>query len=478
METFTAEQLRQDALAILRTLRQAGFVAYFAGGCVRDQLMGRAPKDYDVATDAPPADVARLFPRTVATGKAFGVMQVVTDGRACEVATFRCDSAHGDGRRPDAVTFSGPEADARRRDFTINGLFLDPETGDIMDYVGGRADLEYKIIRTIGDPHRRFNEDYLRLLRAVRFAATLEFELEAATRAALQELAPRIVSISAERIQQELTRLLTTAPRAGRGLRLLHATGLLAVILPEVAALAGQAQPPQFHPEGDVFAHTALMLDGLPQPSSRTLAWAVLLHDVGKPPTATLTREPDGSDRIRFNCHDEEGARLAELILRRLKMPADEIGAIAHCIRNHMRFKEVLKMRRATLRQLVGAPTFPVELELHRLDCLASHGELGNYDFLLKFQAELKNEPVLPKPWITGHDLLARGLPPGPELGRWHRRAYEAQLEGRCASREDLLAWLDQMLQARPREPAANPPPDNKGCHAASRTISRAGGLV
>ncbi|MCX6997916.1 MAG: CCA tRNA nucleotidyltransferase [Kiritimatiellaeota bacterium] len=455
METVTLDQLRQDALCILRTLQQAGFSACLAGGCVRDQLMGRAPKDYDIATNAPPEEVARLFPRTVATGQAFGVMQVVTAGRACEVATFRRDSAHGDGRRPDAVVFSGPEEDARRRDFTINGLFLDPASGAIMDYVGGRADLERKIIRTIGAPHQRFSEDYLRLLRAVRFAATLEFELEASTRAALQELAPRLAHISAERIQQELTRLLTTAPRAGRGLRLLHATGLLAVILPEVAALVGQAQPPQFHPEGDVFEHTVLMLDGLTPPASRTLAWAVLLHDVGKPPTVAVSREPDGSERLRFNCHDEEGARMAALILRRLKMPADEIAAITYCIKNHMRFKEVAKMRRATLRQLVGAPTFPVELELHRLDCLASHGDLSNYEFLLKFQDELHNEPVLPQPWITGHDLLARGLPPGPELGRWRRRAYEAQLEGRCASREQLLAWLDEALQERPRDPPA-----------------------
>ncbi len=465
MEMATSEQLRQDALAILQALRQAGFLAYFAGGCVRDQLLGRVPKDYDVATSARPEDVARLFPRTVATGKAFGVMQVVTAGRTCEVATFRRDSAQGDGRRPDAVAFSGPEEDARRRDFTVNGLFLEPLTGEVLDFVGGRQDLELKIIRTIGAPRQRFGEDYLRLLRAVRFAATLEFELEAATRTALQELAPRINNISAERIQQELTRLLTTAPHAGQGLRLLQTSGLLAVLLPEVAALAGQAQPPQFHPEGDVFEHTVLMLDGLTQPSSLTLAWAVLLHDIGKPPTAALTREPDGSDRIRFHYHDEAGARLAEGILRRLKMPADEITAITYCIKNHMRFKEVPQMRRATLRHLVGAPTFPVEMELHRLDCLSSHGHLGNYEFLLKFREELQNEPVLPKPWITGHDLLARGLPAGPELGRWHRRAYEAQLEGRCASREQLLAWLDQALRERLRDPAAPTapsPPDHE----------------
>jgi len=457
MDTDSSEQLRQDALAIVRALRQAGFTAYWAGGCVRDRLLGRVPQDYDVATSARPEDVARLFPRTVATGKAFGVMQVVTAGRTCEVATFRRDSAAGDGRRPDAVSFSSPEEDARRRDFTINGMFFDPVAGEVIDFVGGREDLARKIVRTIGDPQARFREDYLRLLRAVRFAATLEFALEPATLAALQALAPRIAGISAERIQQELTRLLTAAPRAGQGLRLLQASGLLAVLLPEVAALAGQAQPPQFHPEGDVFEHTVLMLDGLAQPSSPTLAWAVLLHDIGKPPTAVLSREPDGSERLRFNYHDETGARMAADILRRLKMSTADLEAITYCIQNHMRFKEARKMRRATLRRLVGAPTFPVELELHRLDCRSSHGDLGNYEFLLQFQEALKNEPVLPKPWVTGHDLLARGLPAGPELGRWHRRAYDAQLEGRFTSREELLAWLDRELPP----PAAHLPPSD-----------------
>ena len=430
-----------QARAIAQTLRQVGFTAFFAGGCVRDLLLKRTPKDFDIATSAQPDDIIRLFPRTVETGKAFGVVQVVCDGYPTEVATFRRDIGGSDSRRPDAVAFSTPEEDAQRRDFTINGLFLDPETGAIMDFVGGREDLERKIIRTIGDPRQRFTEDYLRLLRAIRFATTLEFAIEPATFAAVQELATCITGISAERIQQELTRLLTEAPHAGQGLRLLRDSGLLAVVLPEVAALAGQSQPPQFHPEGDVFEHTVIMLDTMQQPNP-ILAWAVLLHDIGKPPTAQLTREPDGSERIRFNYHDEEGARMAEQIMRRLKMSTDTIETVSHCVRNHMRFKEVRQMRRATLRRLVGAPTFLAELELHRLDCLASHGELGNHGFLRQFQEELKNEPVLPKPWVTGDDLIAHGLKPGPELGHWHKRAYEAQLENRFPTREELLAWV------------------------------------
>lgn len=439
------------AREVARTLRAAGHQALFAGGCVRDLLLGRVPKDFDIATSATPDDIARLFSRTIGTGRAFGVMQVVLAGHPTEVATFRRDLGGTDGRRPDAVVFSSPEEDAQRRDFTVNGLFQEPESGAVIDYVGGRADLEKKIIRAIGAPRARFTEDFLRLLRAVRFAATLNFAIEPETFAAVQELAPRITAISAERIQQELSRLLVEAPRAGQALRLLQRSGLLAVLLPEVAALEGQAQPPQFHPEGDVFTHTVMMLDDMPAERNRTLAWAVLLHDIGKPPTATLTREPDGSDRIRFNCHDEAGAQMAETVLRRLKMSADETTDIAYCVRNHMRFKEVRQMRRAKLRQLVGARTFPVELELHRLDCRASHGDVVNHAFLVQFQEELQHEPVLPKPLITGHDLIARGLQPGTELGRWHKRAYDRQLEGTLSTRAELLAWLDAEL--RPPSP-------------------------
>ena len=446
MADFSIAEKEAHAREIARVLRSAGHRALFAGGCVRDLLLGRTPKDFDITTSARPDEIIRLFPRTVETGKAFGVVQVVLAGHPTEVATFRRDIGSADGRRPDAIEFSTPEQDAQRRDFTINGLFLDPDTGAVLDFVNGRQDLEHKLIRTIGQPQERFNEDYLRLLRAVRFAATLEFTIEPATFTALQELAPRITGISSERIQQELSRLLMEAPHAGQALRLLQASGLLAILLPEVAALEGQAQPPQFHPEGDVFEHTVLMLDAMSPERDRTLAWAVLLHDIGKPPTAELTHEPDGSERIRFNFHDEAGARMAEAILRRLKMPADEIKAVAYCVKNHMRFKEARQMRRAKLRHFVGAPTFPVELALHRLDCLASHGDLGIFDFLVKFQDELKHEPVLPKPWITGDDLLTRGFKSGPELGRWHKRAYEMQLEGHYTSREELLAWLDREL--------------------------------
>lgn len=455
MEISLAEK-EAHAREIAWTLRAAGHAALFAGGCVRDRLLGRPPKDYDIATSATPEQIVKLFKRTIETGRAFGVIQVVCSGHPTEVATFRRDLGGSDGRRPDAIAFSTPEEDAQRRDFTVNGLFSDPETGAVIDYVGGRADLEQKIIRAIGAPRERFAEDYLRLLRAVRFAATLEFAIEPETFAAVQEYAPRITAISAERIQQELSRLLVEAPHPGQALRLLQRSGLLAVLLPEVAALEGQAQPPQFHPEGDVFVHTAMMLDAMPPDRSRTLAWAVLLHDIGKPPTAVLTREPDGSDRIRFNYHDEAGARMAEDVLRRLKMSADEIEDITHCVRNHMRFKEVRQMRRAKLRQLVGARTFPVELQLHWLDCRASHGDVGNHEFLVKFQEELQHEPVLPKPLITGHDLLARGFRAGPELGRWHKRAYERQLEGHLTTREELLAWLDAELQ-KPAEHPVDP---------------------
>ena len=447
MTELSIAEKETHAREIARTLRAAGHQALFAGGCVRDQLLGRTAKDFDIATSATPDEIAKLFPRTIETGRAFGVMQVVMEGHPTEVATFRRDLGCSDGRRPDAVAFSTPEEDAQRRDFTVNGLFQEPETGEVIDYVGGRADLEKKIIRAIGAPRARFAEDFLRLLRAVRFAATLEFAIEPETFSAVIEYAPRITAISAERIQQELSRLLVEAPRAGQALRLLQRSGLLAVLLPEVAALEGQAQPPQFHPEGDVFVHTVMMLDDMPPERSRTLAWAVLLHDIGKPPTATLTRESDGSDRIRFNYHDEAGAKMAEEVLRRLKMPSDEIEDIAYCVKNHMRFKEVRQMRRAKLRQLVGARTFPVELELHRLDCLASHGDVVNHEFLVQFQEELKHEPVLPKPLITGHDLIARGLKPGPELGRWHKLTYERQLEGRCTTREELLTWLDAELR-------------------------------
>ncbi|MBN1270460.1 MAG: CCA tRNA nucleotidyltransferase [Kiritimatiellae bacterium] len=438
---------------VLRTLRQAGHTAYYAGGCVRDKLLDRTPKDYDIATSATPDAIEQLFPRTVPTGRAFGVMNVIADGGASiEVATFRRDAESGDGRRPDGVQFSTPEEDARRRDFTINGLFFDPETGNVLDYVGGRDDLRARLVRAIGSPRQRFAEDHLRMLRAVRFASTLEFALDPETAAAVREGAGRIERVSAERIQQELTRLLVESPRAGQGLRMLHELGLLQVILPEVAAMAGQHQPPEFHPEGDVLTHTVMMLDAMQSPSVH-LAYSVLLHDVGKPLTAVEGSDRRGGVRLRFDRHADVGADVAETILRRLKMPLKDIEIITHCTRNHMRFMDARRMREATLRRLVGAPTFSVELELHRLDCVCSHGDLANYDYLADYQRKLAAEPVLPPRWVTGRDVLDLGVPEGPQVGQWLERCYDLQLEGGARDRDELLAWLRARLAEIHHEP-------------------------
>lgn len=444
---------QDTAREIVSLLRSAGFEAYWAGGCVRDRLMGRPARDIDIATAARPEQVQALFPKTLEIGKAFGVIQVLRDGLAFEVATFRHDLAYRDGRHPEGVAFCGAEEDAKRRDFTVNGLFYDPIGDRVLDYVGGQDDLRRRLIRAIGDPEARFREDHLRLLRAARFASVLEFEIEPVTAEAVRRLSPLLADVSAERIQQELTRLLVESPRSGRGLALLRELGLLAVVLPEVERLAGQEQPPAFHPEGDVFTHTVMMLDAM-ENATPELAWSVLLHDIGKPLTATPTIEPDGSTRIRFNEHDSIGADLAEQILRRLKMPNDLVDAVRRGVANHMHFINVPRMRRSKLRQMAGAPTFPMELELHRLDCLASHSDLSNYDFMRRFMEELKNEPVLPPPWIRGDDILALGIPQGPRVGFWHKKAYEAQLENRFPDRAALLDWLKTAVK---EEEAAGP---------------------
>lgn len=446
----------EGALRIAGALRDAGHIAYFAGGCVRDLLLGRPPKDIDIATDAPPDAVLALFPHTRQFGKAFAVVQVSIGDHAYEVATFRRDEEYRDGRHPERVAFSTPEQDAQRRDFTINGLFYDPVAARVIDFVDGQRDLEGRVLRAIGDPAQRFREDYLRMLRAVRFAATLEFDIEPQTAAAIREHAAALGRISAERIQQELTRLLTESPRAGRGIELLRDTGLLDVILPEIAALQGVAQPPEFHPEGDVFRHTVTMLDLMRHPSPE-LAYAVLLHDVGKPATQRVTTDAQGRERIRFDGHAPAGADLAVAILKRLRASNDLVDTVAHCVRDHMRFLEIQKMRTSKLRALVAAPTFKVELELHRLDCLASHGKLDNHAFLVRFVESLRNEPRLPAPWISGRDIMELGIAEGPEVGRWRQRAFEAQLEGRAASREELLAWLRREISE------AAKPPDRDG---------------
>jgi len=439
------DAMRDGATDVAARLQAAGFITYWAGGCVRDLLRGAVPLDYDIATNALPDQVIRIFPDAHLTGKSFGVVRVTRNAHDFEIATFRADHAYSDGRHPDAVTFSDPPTDAARRDFTINALFYDPIARRLYDYVDGSRDLQSRIVRAVGDPARRFAEDHLRLLRAIRFAARLEFTIEPDTAAAILAAAETIVRISAERVRDELGRILTEAARPGDAIALMEQMGLLQAILPEVRAMRDQAQPPQFHPEGDVLAHTIIMLNNLPRPPGLRLALAVLLHDVGKPVTAH-----QAEDRLRFHHHAETGAAIARLIMERLRFSNDDTDAVTLMVNNHMRFMNVREMRRATLRTLVGGPCFPDELELHRLDCEASHGDLDNYHFLREFQSALAAEPALPKPWITGHDIIALGVPEGRAVGEWHKRAYERQLEGLAPDREVLLAWLKANINPSP----------------------------
>ncbi|MBU0677146.1 MAG: CCA tRNA nucleotidyltransferase [Verrucomicrobia bacterium] len=433
---------------IFSTLAQNGYKAYIAGGFVRDSLLGRKPKDLDIVTNALPADIENLFPDTCSVGKEFGVVIVRVSHRGFEVATFRKDNPYLDGRHPNGVEFSDEESDARRRDFTINGLFYDPLSHRIIDYVNGLEDIDRQVIRAIGNPDDRFDEDHLRVLRAARFASVLEFTIDPATSLAVRQTAPKLARISRERIREELTALLTQSPRAGRGLELLRELGILDVILPDVAATIGQAQPPEYHPEGDVFTHTKLMLDQMENTSAQ-LAYAVLLHDIGKPLTATRGPGRDGLTRIRFDGHAEKGADMAEKILRGLAMSNSDVEAITHCIRNHMRFIDVKHMRTATLRRFVGGPYFATELELHRLDCLASHGSLENYEFIQRFLKTLASTPPMPERWISGRDVMALGIPEGPEIGHWVETAYECQLEGSFTDKQEALHWLREQVQKR-----------------------------
>ena len=439
--------LREHAVEIVKTLRDAGHEAYFVGGCVRDELRGVEPKDYDVATGARPEVIQQLFPRTVPVGAAFGVIIVVVGDFHFEVATFRSDDSYTDGRRPNQVTFTDARHDAERRDFTINGLFLDPIGNRVLDFVGGQEDIRRKIIRTIGEPEHRFTEDKLRMLRCVRFASTLGYVIDTKTFAAAKRMASQINQVSAERIRDELIKMFT-GPNAGRGLQLLDESGFLHVTLPEVEAMKGVEQPPQFHPEGDVFVHTRMMMDEL-HGASTVLAFSCLLHDVGKPPTFTLSQEKDGSERIRFNEHDQIGAQMADAILKRLRFPNDEREAILACIDNHMTFKDVTKMRRSTLRRLLARPTFLEELELHRIDCQSSHRDLENHEFLEAKQAEFAAIPPKPPPLISGHDLIALGMEPGPALGALLRELEEQQLEDKLRTRAEALEYARGRLETR-----------------------------
>jgi tRNA nucleotidyltransferase/poly(A) polymerase len=433
----TVAPMEKVARKIVRKLRASGHVAYFAGGCVRDLLRGQTPKDIDVVTDARPELVQKIFPRTYAVGAHFGVIVVLENGFQFEVATFRSDGVYLDGRRPAEVHFSSPEGDAARRDFTINGMFFDPVANAVIDFVGGRADLEARLVRAIGEPAERFAEDRLRMLRAVRFATVLQFEIDPASWGALIDKAPTITDISAERIREELVRTFLS-PHRVRGWDLLDASGLMRVIFPEIEAMKGCKQPPQFHPEGDVFQHTRLMLKLLPEKVSLPLVFSVLFHDIGKPPTASV----DEAGRIRFNGHDRLGAEMTEAIMQRLRFSRAEIDATVEAVRQHMVFKDVPKMRIAKLKRFMARPTFEDELELHRVDCASSHRMMENYDFLVRKREEFANEPIIPPPLVRGDDLLALGLKPGPRIGQILEAVETRQLEGELRSREEALAWL------------------------------------
>ena len=400
---------------------------------MRDALLGRALKDVDIATSATPSQVERLFDgRTVSVGKAFGVILVQHGGFAFDVATFRTDGAYADGRHPDEVCFSTPEHDAQRRDFTVNGLFCDPEGGEVIDFVGGLADLDARVIRAIGDPEARFREDHLRMLRAVRFASVLGFRLDADTREAIARCAEWIQRVSAERVAVEIVRMLCESPRPSVGLGLLLETGLLAQVLPEVVALRGTEQPPQFHPEGDVWTHTCLMLDDLPAPRDPDLTLAVLLHDIGKPVTSCIAPDDEtGVPRIRFPSHASVGARMTEAILTRLKLPSERVATVTALVGEHMHFVNAPEMRRAKLRRFLGGPHFPKMLDLIRLDITHSNGDFSTWDFLKSAHDAFTSEPILPEPKIRGRDLLAMGVKPGPQMGLLLRELYDAQLEGR-----------------------------------------------
>jgi len=440
---------RELAERICRVLRDAGHQAYLVGGCVRDLLLGREPADYDVATDAAPERVQQLFPGSIAVGARFGVILVVEDSAEVEVATFRSDVGYSDGRHPDRVVFSrSPEEDVRRRDFTINGLLLDPQTGEVLDFIGGRDDMQASLVRAIGEPALRFSEDKLRMVRAVRFAARFGYTIEPATLEAIRRHAAGVGQVSAERLRDELTKLLTEGA-ARRGFELLDETRLLEAVLPEVARMEGVEQPPQFHPEGDVWIHTRLMLEKLAPGCSHTLAWGALLHDVGKPPTFTPGVGP--GDRVRFDQHVEVGVRMAEEICRRLRFSSDDTEQITALVANHLRFKDVFQMRPATLKRFVRLTRFEEHLELHRLDCLASHGMLDAYEFVRKFLAETPPGEVRPARLVTGEDLKQMGFAPGPLFKEILRLVEDAQLDGRLTSREEALTFVRQNFQPAPR---------------------------
>ncbi len=513
---MTTDSPKTTAREIVAQLQAADFAAFWVGGCVRDFLLGREPQDFDIATDARPEQVEKLFKKTIPVGKKFGVIIVVEGGQQFQIATFRAEADYQDGRRPEKVVFASAEADALRRDFTVNGLFYDPLTNKIHDWVGGEKDLRAKIIRTIGVPEERFGEDHLRLLRAVRFAAQLDFEIEPKTFAAIQKLAPKIKLISAERVRDELIKLfappdgqtttltpalspgerenvkgivvnrmlselaqrgnkklplpgeragvradnVTNYSTAARGLVLLRDSGLLEHILPELAATIDCEQSPDFHPEGSVFNHICLMLEKMPARPSlnssfgaasvrESLPWAVLLHDIAKPVTA---ERDTATGKIHFYGHEKVGADMAENILQRLRFPKRQTEEIVAAVRHHMQFKDVKQMRKATLRRLLLRETFPLELELHRLDCLGSFGGLEHYNFLREQAEELEHQPTIRPPLLTGDDLIALGVKPGKALGALLAEIRELQLADELKTPREAKAWVKRQSGKRKAE--------------------------
>jgi len=437
--------LKDFAISIVRSLQGAGHQAYLVGGCVRDLLLDREPADYDVATDATPDQVIQIFPETYAVGAKFGVVLVPasSDGanrnEVVEVATFRSDIGYSDGRHPDQVRYSkDPREDVERRDFTFNGLLLNPINQEVLDFVGGRKDLESRIIRAIGEPERRFAEDKLRMLRAVRFAARFGYTIEPVTFAAIQKLALQIHQVSRERVRDELTKMLTEG-HARNAFLLLDQTGLLREVLPEISAMKGVEQPPQFHPEGDVFVHTLLLLDKLPQPCPPTLAWGALLHDVGKPATFRIA-----PDRIRFDGHVDVGIKMAEEICRRLRFSNDDAEQIIALVGNHMRFAQAQQMKESTLKKFMRMPRFEEHLELHRMDCQASHGDLTSFNFVREKMAATPVEVMRPAPLITGDDLIDAGYSPGPQFKEILGAIEDRQLEGRLRDRDAAMEFVRQ----------------------------------
>lgn len=442
--------MREFATSIVRELRGHGFQAYFAGGCVRDTVLGLDPADYDVTTDATPNQVMRIFPKTYAVGAQFGVVLVPIPKEshyeslppehpyAVEVATFRSDGIYSDGRHPDHVEYSkSPQEDVQRRDFTINGLLMDPLDGDrVLDFVGGREDLAKEVVRAIGDPELRFREDKLRMLRAVRFAARFGYVIETRTFAAIQELAPQINQVSRERVRDELTKMLTEG-HARAAFVLLDKTGLLVRVLPEIDRMQGVEQPPQYHPEGDVFIHTMLLLEKLWPRCPRTLAWGALLHDVGKPTTFRVA-----PDRIRFDGHVEVGIRIAESICRRLHMSNEDTEQIVALVANHMRFGDAGRMKESTLKRFMRLPKFDEHLDLHRMDCLSSHGDLTLYEFVRERRLDVTEEEMRPKPLLSGDDLIAMGYRPGPQFRDILSKVEDAQLEGSLHTRDEALSFV------------------------------------